>query len=51
MRRDRRRANWKLTAVPVATCPKCKEPIEPHCACRACGHYRGREVLEIASPQ
>ena len=46
MRRNRRRsANFKLTKVSVGTCPNCKEPILPHSACAACGHYRGREVI------
>ncbi|MHB1847019.1 MAG: 50S ribosomal protein L32 [Deltaproteobacteria bacterium] len=48
MRRDRRRANWKVTRVPVSTCPNCREPIEPHCACKACGQYHGRQVVETA---
>jgi large subunit ribosomal protein L32 len=50
MRRDRRRAHWKLTPVEISVCPKCKEPVEPHCACKACGYYRGREVIETATP-
>lgn len=49
MRRDRRRAHWKLSPVAVTTCPKCHEPVEPHCACKSCGTYRGREVLEVES--
>ena len=46
MRRDRRRAaNSNLrTAVQVISCPKCKEPVLPHRACGACGHYKGRKV-------
>ncbi|MGQ0504097.1 MAG: 50S ribosomal protein L32 [Myxococcaceae bacterium] len=47
MRRDRRRAaNNKLgSPVQVIQCPKCKEPVLPHRACAACGHYKGREVI------
>ncbi|MHB8872800.1 MAG: 50S ribosomal protein L32 [Myxococcaceae bacterium] len=48
-RRDSRRAaNNKLGApVQVIKCPKCKEPILPHRACKACGHYAGREVVAV----
>jgi large subunit ribosomal protein L32 len=46
MRRDRRRANWKATAPTVGTCPRCKEPIQPHRACASCGYYRTHEVIE-----
>ena len=47
MRRDRRRAaNNKIkTPVQVNKCAKCSEPVLPHRACSACGHYKGREVI------
>ncbi len=50
MRRDMRRAaNNKLgAAVQVNNCAKCKEPVLPHRACAACGHYGGREVVAVA---
>lgn len=50
MRRDRRRAaNSNLrTPVQVNKCTNCKEPVLPHRACAACGHYGGREVLPRA---
>ena len=49
MRRDRRRAanNNLRVAVQVNECPKCREPVMPHRACTACGHYKGREVLKV----
>ena len=49
MRRDRRRAgNNKLrAAVQVIAFPNCKEPVLPHRACAACGHYAGREVIAV----
>jgi large subunit ribosomal protein L32 len=48
-RRDSRRAgNNKLgAAVQVIKCAKCKEPVLPHRACKACGHYAGREVVAV----
>lgn len=46
-RRDKRRANWKLTAPNLATCPKCGELVMPHHACKACGTYKSKVVLEV----
>lgn len=46
-RRDKRKANWKLTAPNLATCPKCGELMMPHRACRACGTYNKRVVVEV----
>jgi len=47
MRRDRRRAanNNLRTGVQVIRCAKCSEPVLPHRACSACGHYKDREVI------
>lgn len=44
MRRDTRRANWKVTPPNVMACPNCKEPILGHRACPKCGQYKGRQV-------
>ncbi len=46
-RRDKRRANWKLIAPNVVKCTKCGELVMPHRACRACGTYKGKVVIEI----
>jgi large subunit ribosomal protein L32 len=45
-RRNKRRANWKLTAPNLATCTKCGELVMPHRACKSCGTYKGKVVLE-----
>jgi large subunit ribosomal protein L32 len=29
-----------------STCPKCGESVLPHRACKSCGFYRGRVVIE-----
>ena len=47
-RRDRRRAHDSLTARSFAECPNCHELRLPHRACPLCGHYKDREVLEVA---
>ena len=45
-RRDRRRSsNWKLSAPGVIACPKCGAVVLPHRACKACGTYKGRQVI------
>ena len=47
-RRDSRRAqNFKLALPGIIECPKCHEMKQSHRACRACGFYKGREVIKI----
>lgn len=47
-RRDKRRANWKLTVPGMVACPQCHELKMPHRVCPACGSYKGKAVLEVA---
>lgn len=47
-RRDKRRANWKLTAPGLVECPQCHEPKMPHRVCAHCGTYKGVQVIKIA---
>jgi len=47
-RRNARRANHDRVSAPnVIPCPNCGETMIPHRVCPACGHYAGREVIEI----
>lgn len=46
-RRDKRRANWKLTSVETGKCPQCKSDIFPHRACSVCGYYKGETVMIV----
>ena len=46
-RRDRRRANWKLTAPGLIECPQCHEMIMPHRVRKYCGHYKGKAVMDV----
>lgn len=47
-RRNSRRANHDKIAAPTITdCPNCGELMIPHRVCPSCGHYNGREVVEI----
>ena len=47
-RRDRRRAHDSLTARSLSECSNCHERRMPHRACPHCGHYKDREVIEVA---
>lgn len=50
-RRDKRRANWKLTAPTLVRCSNadCDSFHLTHAACPKCGMYNGR-VLSIFVP-
>ena len=45
-RRDRRRAHDGLRRPGTSICSNCGEVKLPHRACKSCGHYRDREVIE-----
>ena len=45
-RRGQRRAHDALKKVQYKECPSCGELTLSHQVCRACGHYRGREVVQ-----
>lgn len=46
-RRDRRRAHDALRPPDLITCPNCSQKRLPHRVCPHCGHYAGREVIEV----
>lgn len=46
-RRDKRRANWKISVPNVSACPECQEPKLPHRVCMSCGTYNGKKILEV----
>lgn len=52
-RRDKRRANWKLTAPTTVKCnnPACEGIHMPHHACPSCGTYDGRQVFNLRRGQ
>ncbi|MDX9785488.1 MAG: 50S ribosomal protein L32 [Desulfobacterales bacterium] len=45
-KRDMRRTHQKTDAPNVSTCPQCGEAKLPHHACKECGEYKGRTVIE-----
>lgn len=44
-RRDKRRANWKLTVPGLVECPQCHALKMPHRVCSECGFYKGKSVV------
>ena len=47
-RRDKRRSShWKLEAPSIIKCPNCGAFSMPHRACKACGQYKGRVVINV----
>jgi len=47
-KRDKRRAqSWKIAVPNLVRCGKCGELMQSHRACRACGTYNKREVIEV----
>lgn len=46
-KRNMRRSHHALKSVGLSECPNCQEVKRPHMACPACGHYNGRQVMEV----
>ncbi|MBI4598890.1 50S ribosomal protein L32 [Candidatus Uhrbacteria bacterium] len=43
----RRAAHFALKKATIGICKQCQKPALPHQACRACGYYAGRLVLDV----
>jgi len=46
-RRDRRRSQDALIAVSLVQCSNCGEMRLQHTVCPNCGHYQGKEVMDL----
>jgi len=46
-RRAKRRTHDVLKVRQMSQCPNCHEPKLPHRVCPHCGHYRGRQIIEV----
>ncbi len=46
-RRDKRRANWKMSAPNLVKCSKCGALMMPHRVCKACGSYNKKEIISV----
>jgi large subunit ribosomal protein L32 len=43
-----RRANHdRITAPQSIACPHCGDMMLPHRVCPACGHYKGKKIVDI----
>jgi large subunit ribosomal protein L32 len=49
-RRDKRRAQHRISAPRVNECPNCHSPMLPHRMCPTCKTYRGREIEPLRTP-
>lgn len=48
-RRDMRRSHLALKGKTSMDCPNCGGVKLPHHMCGECGHYNGREVIDMTS--
>ncbi len=46
-RRDKRRSHDRLKPLNLTECPQCHQTKLPHHACLNCGHYKGRQAVEV----
>lgn len=47
-KRDQRRAQHDRVSAPnVIQCPNCGDMMRPHRICGVCGHYKGRQIVEV----
>lgn len=42
-----RRMHIFIKPSALAVCPKCSKALRPHTACKNCGFYKGKEVLNV----
>lgn len=46
-RQGQRRSHHALKIPASTQCANCGKPATPHMVCRACGYYRGRQVIKV----
>jgi large subunit ribosomal protein L32 len=42
-----RAAHWQAKPPTYSECPQCHQPKLPHRVCGNCGHYAGRQAVEM----
>ena len=47
VRRDKRRANWKMSNPTLVKCSKRGELMVPHRVCKNCGSYNKKEIVTV----
>jgi large subunit ribosomal protein L32 len=50
-RKNKRRANWKLSQPAIVLCPECQEPSQSHRVCQSCGTYNGKKIVEVVEKE
>ena len=40
------RSHEALKTQKPGLCPKCQSPLKSHTACKACGYYKGKQVIK-----
>lgn len=48
-KRDMRRSHHALKAPGLSNCPNCGAVRRPHNVCNKCGHYKGKQVVDMKS--
>ncbi|MCA8948880.1 MAG: 50S ribosomal protein L32 [Planctomycetes bacterium] len=48
-RQANRRSHLALERTQLVRCTHCGAMIRPHTICKACGHYRGRQITQAQS--
>ena len=48
-RKHKRAANWTASASVLVECPQCHEFKVAHKVCDNCGHYDGKQVVEVSA--
>lgn len=38
-----------ISPAALTLCQKCSKPVRPHTMCANCGHYKGKEVINVLS--
>jgi len=46
-KQGKRRSHLHVKPLQVQYCSRCNEPVLPHRVCPNCGHYQGREVVQM----
>jgi len=46
-KRNMRRSHDALKAPTLVNCSNCGAHIPPHRVCSQCGHFKGKEVIEV----
>ena len=45
--RQRRSINSKVDTINLILCDNCGNHVIPHRCCLSCGHYRGKQIIQI----